>query len=77
MVSTVCNEEGKLLGLEPDRAIRNEERDILDIISGTFFICGLRENDFDSLTEEQMIYYSNQFRNPETFLWNGNNLVVL
>ena len=75
LVAIVCNEEGKLLGMEPNRAIRNEDGDILDIICGTFFICGLTEDDFDSLTEEQ--YYSNLFQCPEMFLWNGHNLVVL
>ena len=76
-IAIVCNEEGKLLGMEPNRAIRNEDGDILDIISGTFFICGLTEDDFDSLTEEQITYYSELFRHPEMFLWNGHNLVVL
>lgn len=77
MVALVCNEEGKLLGMEPNRAVRNEDGDILDIICGTFFICGLNEDDFCSLTEEQIAYYSKLFRYPETFLWNGRNLVIL
>ena len=77
MVALVCNEEGKLLGMEPNRAVRNEDGDILDIISGTFFICGLSEDDFCSLTETQISYYSKLFRHPETFFWNGRNLVIL
>ena len=77
LVAIVCNEEGKLLGMEPNRAIRNEDGDILDIISGTFFICGLTEDDFDSLTEEQITYYSNLFQHPEMYFWNGHHLVVL
>ena len=76
-IAIVCNEEGKLLGMEPNRAIRNEDGDILDIICGTFFICGLSEDDFCSLTEEQITNYSELFRYPEMFLWNGHNLVVL
>ena len=77
MVALVCNEEGKNLGMEPNRAVRNEDGDILDIISGTFFICGLSEDDFCSLTEKQISYYSDLFLRPEVFLWNGQNLVVL
>ena len=76
-IAIVCNEEGKLLGMEPNRAIRNEDGDILDIICGTFFICGLSEDDFGSLTEEQITCYTKLFQYPETFLWNGYNLVVL
>ena len=77
MVAIVCNEEGKLLGMEPNRAVRNEEGDIVDIISGTFFICGLSTEDFCSLKEEQIEKYSKIFEQPELFLWNGNRLVVL
>ena len=76
-IAIVCNEEGKLLGMEPNRAIRNEDGDILDIISGTFFICGLSSDDFCSLTEEQLKNYSEMFYNPEVFLWNGHHLVIL
>lgn len=78
MVAIVCNEEGKILGMEPNRTIRDPENgDILDIISGTFFICGLSVDDFCSLTEEQITYYSDLFYHPEAFLWNDHNLVVL
>ena len=77
MVAIVCNEEGKLLGMEPNRAVRNEEGDIVDIISGTFFICGLSTEDFCDLTEEQIEKYSKIFEQPELFLWNGSRLVVL
>ena len=77
-VALVCNEEGKLLGMEPNRAVRDPDTgEILDIICGTFFICGVSEDDFCSLTEEQITYYSNLFQSPEVFLWNGNDIVVL
>lgn len=77
-VAVVCNEEGKLLGMEPNRTIHDPDSgEILDIISGTFFVCGIDEDDFCSLTEEQLIHYSELFRYPEAFLWNGYNLVVL
>lgn len=77
-VAIVCNEEGKLMGLEPNRAVRDPDtNEITDIICGTFFICGLGEEDFCSLTEEQIAKYSKLFHSPEVFLWNGTNLVVL
>lgn len=78
MVAIVCNEEGKLIGLEPNRAIRSQDSgEILDIISGTFFVCGLNEDDFCSLTEEQIEKYSKMFEKPELFFWNGRQLIVL
>ena len=77
-VAIVCNEEGKLLGLEPNRAVRDPDSgDILDIISGTFFICGLSTEDFCTMTEEQIEKYSKMFEQPELFFWNGRQLIVL
>ena len=70
--------EGKLMGLEPNRTVRDPDtNEITDIICGSFFICGLVEEDFCSLTEEQATKYSKLFHSPEVFLWNGTNLVVL
>jgi len=61
-VSLVCNEEGKLLGLEGNRSIGN------DIIVGNFFIVGYDdEGEFISLTKEQMEEYMQKFLTPESF----------
>lgn len=77
-VAIVCNEEGKLLGLEPNRAIRNPETgELLDILCGTCFICGLGEDDFCSLTQEQIDCYSRMFYHPEIFLWSGSQILVM
>ena len=74
----VCNEEGKLLGMEPNRAIRDTDTgEMVEIICGTFFICGLGREDFESLTQQQIQYYARLFEYPEMFLWNGAQLVVL
>lgn len=66
-VCIVCNEEGKLNGLQLNRALRDEENSIYDIISGTFFIAGLGKDDFCSLTPEQIKKYSELFSQPEMF----------
>lgn len=77
-VAIVCNEEGKISALEPNRAVRDlDTNEIIDIICGTFFICGLNEDDFCSLTEEQITKYSKLFHSPEVFLWNGTHIVAL
>lgn len=77
-VAIVCNEEGKLMGMEPNRAVRDPQTsDIIDIICGPFFVCGLGEEYFCSLTEEQLTYYEALFHDPEVFFWNGTNFVVL
>ena len=77
-VALVCNDEGKLQNLPLNRAVRDPDTGaVLDIIAGTFFICGLSEDDFVSLNKEQIERYSNVFRHPEVFLQSGDNLVIL
>ena len=54
-VALVCHDEGKLLGLPLNRAVRDPATaQVLDIIAGTFFICGLSEDDIASLSDEQI-----------------------
>ena len=74
----ICNEEGKLLGLEPNRAIRDSETgELLDIVCGECFICGLSEENLCSLMEKQVDYYVNLYMNPELFFWNGSKIVII
>ena len=77
-VALVCNEEGKLLGLDLNRAVRDPAtNEVLDIISGTFFLCGLSQDDFCSLSEQQIIHFSKLFHHPELFLNLDNMLMIL
>ena len=55
-VAIVCNEEGKLLGMTPNREIGH------DIICGTFMIVGLKQSDFCSLTQKQIDRYTKEFK---------------
>lgn len=66
-VGIVCNEEGKINGLQLNRALRDDENSIYDIVSGTFLVVGLGEEDFCSLTPEQIEKYSEHFSEPEMF----------
>ena len=77
-VALVCNDEGKLLGLPLNRAVRDPATgQILDIIAGTFFICGLSEDDFASLSDEQIQRYIQIFRHPEAFIQSDYQIVIL
>ena len=60
----VLNEEGKLMGLEANRALYNERGDLTDIIMGTFFVCGVKDDDFTSLSPELMEKYKQQLWTP-------------
>jgi len=76
-VAIVCNEEGKLLGMEYNRALRDERGVIYDIICGPFFICGLGAEDFASLSDRLMEAYFKLFERPELFVRVGGNLLVM
>lgn len=76
-VAIVCNDEGKLNGMKYNRALRNEAGEVIDILCGPFFICGLGDEDFTSLTEEQLEIYYKIYEHPEVFLAVGGKLIVL
>ena len=76
-VGLICNEEGTLIGLEPNRVLRDDEGNAVDIIFGTFIITGLTEDDFGSLTDEQAEYYLEMLRCPEIIIRTGNGFVAL
>ena len=73
----ICNDEGKLLGLPMNRALRDEEGEIYDIIAGEFFICGAPTDSesFTSLTDEQIDYWLRRFAKPEFFV-NVNGQII-
>ena len=76
-VAVVCNDEGKLMGLQHNRALRDEAGNVYDILCGPFFICGLGEEDFASLSEELIEKYARLFLHPELFLRVGKQLMVV
>ena len=64
----VWNEDGKLDGLPLNRALRDLDGDIYDIVAGKFFIVGLGQNDFTDLPHELAEQFAEQFRQPEMFM---------
>ena len=70
----VCDDEGKYNGASPNRAIRNEDGRIQDIIFGPFFICDCSGEEFGSLTDEQVKKYLGMFKLPEYFYSLGGNI---
>ena len=67
-VALIVNEEGKLNGLPLNRALRDEDNDIYDIVAGAFLVVGLGESEFASLTPALMEKYEKLFHSPEAFL---------
>lgn len=67
-VAIICNEEGKLIRLPHNRTLRDENGRYLDSFCGAFFVTGVGEEDFCSLTDEQAARYMDVFRSPEISL---------
>ena len=75
-VVLVCCESGKLDGLQLNRALRDSDGDIYDIIAGNFFIAGLGQNDFTDLSHELAARFAEQFRQPEIFMHVDDKIVA-
>ena len=78
-VALICNEEGKLLNLPLNRALRDDVGNVYDIISGTFFLCAAPPDSdrFAGLTDQQVKTFMERFDMPEMFLNVGSELFVL
>ena len=73
-VAVVCDDEGMLKPNEFNRSMPGGYGGVF----GTFFVCGLGEEDFCSLTPEQMETYRRKFRHAEILLGiRGNDPVTL
>ena len=70
-ICLVCDHEGKINGSAYNRYIKD-----FDIIAGSFFICGIGEEDFISLTDAQLQKYEKLFHNPQLFTKSPAGLLV-
>lgn len=71
-VALVCDEEGKLKGYEPNRAIAGK-----DIIVGTFFLAGVAEEGLTDLPDDLTEKYEVQFKSPQVFIRSPRGILAL
>ncbi len=73
-VAIVCDEEGLLKDYDFNRSVEGGYGGVF----GTFFICGLSEDSFCSLSPEQMKHYKEKFKHAEILLGaKGNEPITL
>ena len=71
-VGILLNGNGKFEGLPLNRALYDDRGQVYDAIAGTFLVVGLTEDDFTSLTPEQIEKFKEKYQSPEIFtLFNG------
>ena len=74
LVAIVCNEEGLINGLPFNRSVEGGYGGVF----GTFFVCGLSEDSFCSLSQEQIKHYKEKFKHAEILLGaKGNEPITL
>ena len=76
-VGLIVNEEGKLNGLPLNRALKDENGEVLDVMAGTFLVTGFSEEGFCSLTKEQTEKFQQEFYQPEAFVRMGNSIMAI
>lgn len=78
-VALICNDEAKLLNLPMNRALRDDNGSVYDIVYGTFFLCSAPPDgdSFESLTRDQVEYFTKFFAMPEIFLSVNGRLMIL
>ena len=74
-VALICNDEGKLLGMQMNRMLPEMD----DIICGPFFLCGAPPDgeEFASLSPEQLERYNARFKSIELIVPVGDAVFVL
>lgn len=70
-VGLICDDEGKLKRKLPNRRLED-----YDILCGTFLICGLGEENFESISAAMAEKYTEKFRYPELFMRTMDNRIV-
>lgn len=79
-VAIICNEEGKITGMAPNRAVYEENsREMLDIICGKFFVAyaPFEAERFQSLPSDLAEKYREKFKYPERFMRVNNEIVAV
>lgn len=79
-VALICHEEGKLLRLPLNRALRSPDTgEIYEIIAGDFFLCAAPPDSehFESLSDSQLARYTRIFCTPELFLSGPNSSIIV
>lgn len=79
-VAIICNEEGKVNGLPPNRAVYEENsREMQDIICGKFFVAyaPFEAEKFQSLPPDLAEKYREKFKYPERFMRVNNEIVAV
>ena len=72
----LCNEDREFIAHPQNRVIRDQTGKILEVLSGTCFICGCRDGKIIGLTSDQIRHYKNAFQYPQKIFQRNGQVVV-
>ena len=75
-VALICNDDGRNMGLELNRALYDGRGQVYDVVPGTFVIAGLGDGCFTSLPEDMIEKYAQRFHTIEVYAQVGNRTVM-
>ena len=64
-------------GLPLNRALRDGDGEVYDIIAGNFMVVGLTEDNFGSLSPDLQRQFTAEFKMPEQFAKIGDRIVAI
>lgn len=76
MVGLVYADDAVFLGYPLNRVLTDDDGKPYDVLKGSFFIAGLDEDNFCTISDEQAAKFSDLFRYPEMFLKSLDNHVI-
>ena len=76
-IAIIAAESGKLMGMPFNRALRDEDGHIYDVLVGKFLIVGLGKEDFTSLPDNLIEKYQDKFKTPEMMIQMNGKVSVI
>ena len=76
-IAIIAAESGKLMGMPFNRALRDEDGQIYDVLVGKFLMVGLGEDNFISIPDELIPKYTREFQTPEQLVRIGEKNYIL
>lgn len=76
LVGLVHCDDAIALGYPLNRMLKDENGKVYDVVPGTFFITGLTEDSFGSLTDAQAKHFVELFEHPEMYMRTESGHVV-
>ena len=75
-VALICNDEGRNMDLELNRALYDSRGQVYDVVAGTFVIAGLGDGCFTSLPDDMIEKYAQRFQTIEVYAQVGNRTIM-